>query len=335
MIVPGFTEYRKQYLETAHDLHESGFSPIFIVDLRNQGESDNEIGPPPSFEQLLERHGELDRFTRDALDTLESRDPSHDRERATRVLEELLRVPMHVAFVGDFDDYGRDVEVFLERVVAPRLGNRRAVVLGHSMGGTVVAQLINRSAFPPDRIAGCVLVTPMMRIRVLGSEGLHADLAEFLVAIQSIFQPKAPLYLRKAAIEAVDKYTRHFSDPNPLTHSPARKTESDFVRIHEGHETVGASARWYASATRSMARIVREARPATLPVLILTAGEESIVSSIRPRLWAQRLAGDSDSTTSLVRLVEVPRGRHNLLLESDDIREPVIATIVGFAREHR
>ena len=228
----------------------------------------------------------------------------------------------HKGHVGSYDAYLSDFDRFLERVVLPD-APRPIVVLAHSMGGHIVLRHAGDQA---ARAAPCfaeriVLSAPMIEI----ARG----------PVQRIL---AKIMTRGAmALGLGDRYAPggggYFSvpfDDNPLTRDRARfaRTEAmvrDNPALALGWPTVG----WLAASRRSIAILRRPGYPEALrtPVLMIGAGADRVVSNPAQARLAARMPN--------CRLETIPDARHELLMETDAVRERVLARFDAFVEGQR
>ena len=203
----------------------------------------------------------------------------------------------HKGHVTDFDDYLRDLQL----MVAAEFKNRPGpfVMLAHSMGAHIGLRFLHDH---PGLFARAVLCAPMIGIR----GGIAARLATAVAGLLGGPGAYAP------TMGPYGDRMRRF-EGNPLTADRDR-----FIRQHAhiaaeprlalGGPTLG----WLAASLRSMARLRRDARAIRTPVLIVSAGEDTVVANAAQRRL-QRLMPDC-------RLVTVAGGRHELLCEGDELR---------------
>ena len=206
--------------------------------------------------------------------------------------------------VKDFTEFDMDCEAFMAQVgVAmpkPWIG------LAHSMGGNIMMRALHDH---PDRFAAAVLTAPMLGLNVGGP--LAAKLVEFIAKLGSKIG-LAHKYLPGSNGKANDEVP--FAQ-NVLTH--------DHVRYALGQAQIrqlpalglgGATYGWLAAGIRSITQIMQPDYLAAIkaPLCIFIAEEDALISRSSLEAAVEGV-GHGQS-------VFMPGSRHEILIETDDIR---------------
>ena len=216
--------------------------------------------------------------------------------------------------VRDFNDYEGDLARFMNEVVLPDCPPP-FFALGHSMGATVLLKAATRKGCWFSRM---VLTAPMLKIAQLPlapwAVAKLTDAITFCGFGRSMVPGGMKEYLASQVFEG-----------NLLTSDRERFVRNQSVlavapKLAVGPPTFG----WVSAALAAMAEIDSEGFPSRLrvPVLMLAAGDDRVVSSKAIEALAMRLRAGSQL---------VLRGsRHEILQERDIIREQFWAAFDAF-----
>lgn len=210
--------------------------------------------------------------------------------------------------IDDFSFYVDDLITVIERVTA-RYAGRPVVLLAHSMGGTVATLAM---AGRPRLADGLVLVSPMLRINT--GRLLPSAVAEVLGSVVCRFGGGASYVWGGGPFRADLPFAGNnlTGDANRFTRN--QRMIIDNARLAVGSPTFG----WLRQAYRGMRGVSGLECP-----LLLLAGELDTVVSVPAMLsFASRLP------QAAVKLYA--GGRHELLMERDEVRSEVIDEILVF-----
>jgi len=219
----------------------------------------------------------------------------------------------HKGHVVRFDDYRRDLAAIMDAVLVPTMPEPY-FGLAHSMGGTIALTGAAQGWLPFARL---VTVAPMLGIRMvrwpdavsLLSRGLHrAGLGRSYVPFGG----------------PVSIATKPFPG-NRLTNDPERYARNASAALSVGAGAVGdPTVAWLASAFRAMRALLdpSAARRITLPVLVVAAGADPVVSTPAIERFAGRLKSGH--------LIVLPGARHEILSECGAVRGDFWAAFDAF-----
>jgi lysophospholipase len=205
--------------------------------------------------------------------------------------------------VGRFRDYLDDLGHLVR--MAQHHGPPPYLLMGHSMGGHIGIRYLREYGHPFTR---AVLTSPMIDIELPAVPRkllpIYVKLAGRLGFGQA-FTPGGAAYEHKDRI----------FDDNPLTSDPVRfQRRLAELDAHPQLALGGVTYGWLQAAFDSIERVTAPgyARGLTLPLLIVRATEERIVSLAAQQCFC-RQAPDC-------RLVDIPEARHEVLVETDSKR---------------
>lgn len=224
--------------------------------------------------------------------------------------------------VNKFTDYVDDLAQWMA-VLAPRIAEQPAYLLAHSMGSAVsalyLAQYQQESAPYPFRAA--VLCAPMMGINMgAWPPRLGRALAQVGAWVNRQLSKNKPAYFL-----GMKDYTRTAFVENDLTHSAARYDFFTHLYQEDPYIRVGGPTwQWLSEALQATEALAKVAEKIQLPVLVLQAEQDAIVTAPAQTAFAARLSHPNS------RLVNIAGAYHEILMETDSIRQPALTLIQNF-----
>jgi lysophospholipase len=187
-------------------------------------------------------------------------------------------------------------------------------VLAHSMGAALCLDAARRDALPVSRL---VALAPMLGLSMIERPDMARRLASLLfwLGLGKSFVPGGS----DTAIA-----TKPF-EGNRLTSDPARYARNSALSAGAPHLCIGdPTIGWVHTAFQLMARLnaPSAAREIRVPTLVIAAGQDPIVSTPAIERFAARLK----TGAALV----LPTARHEILMESDEIRAQFWAAFDAF-----
>lgn len=224
-----------------------------------------------------------------------------------------MRDNPHLGFVNHFDEYVADMQHFLSHVVIPNQQGELNL-LCHSMGSAIGALTLLSL---PDVFSRVVFCAPMFGIR----PAMPAWLASTLITVNRAYNaliPGASGYF----FGQRDYHEEPFAT-NRLTGSEARYQL--FRELYAQQPEIrlgGVTPEWLAAASAAMWQIEQHASELTLPVTVFSAERDGVVDNQRQ----QRVVSHMPDAN----WVSVAGAKHEILIEQDAIRTPVMRQIVRF-----
>lgn len=215
-----------------------------------------------------------------------------------------------------FEHDAADLQRFI-RTVVPK--DAPVIILGHSAGGLISMLAAHQD---PKLADGVVLSAPLMGIQ----NPLVRNKERFWAAVPE------PRCLREHYIPGTNPDIWKRSDPrndlrvDDYSSDPERKLVHDYWReIKPEIRTIAPTWGWVQEAAQAIMQ-TRQAgylESITTPMAIFSGGEDIRANSI----WTFRAAARLPNATH----VHFPNGKHELLMETDDIRQPIIDATLGLA----
>ncbi|MDB5558510.1 MAG: alpha/beta hydrolase [Enterovirga sp.] len=206
--------------------------------------------------------------------------------------------------VAHFSEFRRDVEAVFGQLVDPLLP-KPVFGLAHSMGGCIALTGAAEGWFPVQRL---VATTPMVALSLVKHGWLVRRLARVLawLGLGSRFVPGG----RGQSIS-----TEPF-EGNRLSGDPVRYARNAAVARALGQGAVGSpTVAWLVAAYEAMGALQAAGYSARIkvPTLIFGAGNDPVCATPAIALFARGLGPGST-------YVAIPGSRHEILMESDEIR---------------
>lgn len=210
-----------------------------------------------------------------------------------------------------FQDYVDDMKAFVDTVVraAP---HRRLFGLGHSMGAAIFTRY---AEVYPDDLDALVLCAPMHDVPIGFWGRRFVDLQVLLGRGEHYVRGKGPY----------DPATEPFAG-NPTTSSAARFRAKHALLTDPALKVGGPTYRWVQEVCRATRLMRAEAGRLTKPLLVLQASRDRVVVNAAQDEVVAR--------APRARKVVIHDALHELLLESDALRDGVLAHIAAFFALH-
>jgi lysophospholipase len=221
-----------------------------------------------------------------------------------------------VVHVDAFDDYVADLSRLFDDVVRRRVADDRLPVYGlaHSTGGLVVLQAV---AFRPGMFQRVALSCPLLAMET----GWIPRWVAYAIARFNVWRGAGQDYLPGTG--PFDAATATF-EANRTTHSAARFARQRAQWLAEPATLMsGPSNGWLATALDASWRAQRRAPSVRTPLVVFTAGEDAFTDPAG-------VASFCEATASYCERVDLPTARHEVLFETDAVRDVVMAKILAF-----
>lgn len=213
--------------------------------------------------------------------------------------------------VEEFDDYVEDLRRFMDDVVNKR-PHRVVVLLGASMGATIATAYAERFLHKVD---GLVVVAPYFK----GNYGIFSENTALAAAGALMAVGQSPDYA-PGQKDAPDNPT--FEDAD-WTHSRARfDIVQELNRRYPQVKLGGATVGWTWTSLHATKRVRTEAFRLTMPILMLQAGQDTVVMADAQDAVCERARS--------CRKVRLPNSHHSVLAEADESRNQAIHEIRSF-----
>jgi len=213
--------------------------------------------------------------------------------------------------IEDFEDYVDDL-AYVVKELSPSLPQPH-VLMGHSMGGTILLQSVLRGDIKP---AAVICSAPM-----LGLYDLDTSIMKLAIKGLSALGLKTknlPLQRQRNGLPVPFNINKLTSDKDRYRHWAAYFQTSPRLRV--GPPTYG----WIVQALRAMTWVNSNARQLKTPCLIIAAGADPIVDPA---------SNENFASVSRSSYKVVPGALHELLLERDIYRDQFFDAFDSFLKK--
>jgi lysophospholipase len=226
-----------------------------------------------------------------------------------------LLADTHKGYVEHFVDYARDLSGWLDEVVVPESQGQDRYLLTHSMGGAIGTIYL---AYGKPLFKKVVLSCPMMEINTKPyKENIGRILANVLVLAA---QGKKYAPDRGPYVAADDTFEK-----NEVTHSEARFNIAKAIFVAWPELVLGGpTSRWVSQSLKATKKIDTLATKITIPVLMFQSGMDLIVHPGRQNSFC--------SKNSNCKKIHYANAHHEILQETDEIRDQAMAEIISFLK---
>ncbi|BDR12095.1 alpha/beta fold hydrolase [Vibrio sp. STUT-A11] len=229
-------------------------------------------------------------------------------------LSDRLLEDSDMGHVYDFADYVEDMDIVIKK---HDLGHYdQCFIVAHSMGGAIATRYLQ--THPKHHFTGLILSAPMFGINLPWYlSPIALPVTQILSAVSTLpryapgHQPYFPKPFENNLLsQSHDRY-RWF-----------RGLYSDMPELQVG----GPSTRWVWQGLMAAKQCFLLTRQVKIPVLLIQAGEDRIVSNLAQKRFIDKLS----KTNPNAELVSVEGAHHEILFEADKYRNQALDAIFRF-----
>lgn len=233
-------------------------------------------------------------------------------------LSDRIAEDQQIGHVRSFSHYVEDMATLVDYFKLEKYEKR--YLLAHSMGGAISTRYLQ--VYPNHSFDKVVLSAPMFGVNM---SPILKPIAPYWAYINSLFSSK-PKYLTKNR-----EYQAKPFKVNPLTASEVRYTW--FRNLYEDMPQLkigGPSAHWVWQALTGAKTCIKNANQVTIPTLLMQAEYDIIVSNKAQLKFMTLLT----KTNKASRLEIIKSSKHEILFETDEIRNQALAAIYSFLKQN-
>ncbi len=218
----------------------------------------------------------------------------------------------------DFSEHVADLNEFIKNHIRAKDQNIPLIMLAQSMGGNIGLRYLHTHS---DDFAAAILCAPMLGIKDL--KFLSISPAMILVKILSCV-----FGLHSYAFGQKDWDATERANTNMFSHDPIRNTVHDaWYQSDPTLQVGGVTFGWLYHALKSCGKLSNRKTLTAIktPILLALAGKEELVDNQTIKRAANLLPQ--------AKTLEFPESGHEILMEKDDIRNKLLATLQTMAQE--
>jgi lysophospholipase len=219
--------------------------------------------------------------------------------------------------VRDFGDYVSDLRQYYADFVRPT-GHKKHVLLGHSMGGCIASLYLETHNQDFD---AAVLCSPMDELAL----GFFPDLSRAIVDFDELIGRQEEYAPNQHGYDENETFSNKC-----LTHSEVRwNLIRREYRDNPAAKLGGPSVLWVKCAQVAAKAARQNASSVKVPVLLLQAGDDTIVEPAGQLEFRDRL---NQTHPGFCQLEAIEGARHEIFIESDLYRQPAFNLALDFIK---
>ncbi|SDI53710.1 lysophospholipase [Pseudobutyrivibrio sp. 49] len=214
-------------------------------------------------------------------------------------------------YVDRFENYVKDFNQFIEKIVIPESKTKHLYLFAHSMGGGIGAMYLEKY---PKVFEKAVLTSPMIRL-------VTHNINSFVAAIVCILS-YLPMFSKRYLPKHHD-YDHTFKYPHCSAMSKARYTYQYNEREREPHyRTNGATFAWIREALNVSKKILKNAHLIEIPVILMQASKDTLVMSDAQEHFCQKAKN--------CKLIRFEGSKHEIFNATDEIIQDYYSKIFEY-----
>jgi lysophospholipase len=218
-------------------------------------------------------------------------------------------------YVKNFDDYVKDLKTLVDNVVKPA-GHGRIFLVAHSLGGAVATRFAQTY---PGKVHALILSAPMLQINT----SPYPESLAYAAARTLTWFWQGESYAPGRGSYSTETFEEQTLTTSEVRYAMGESKLAAYPELRLG----GPTNRWLSESIWATWKAGWYANKLTMPVLLFQAGNDQIVNPGRQNSICSA-APDCE-------LVALPGAEHELLIESDSIRDTVLHRIHLFINSHR
>ncbi len=223
--------------------------------------------------------------------------------------------------VGHMDDYDKAADDLITLTQRCQRPGQPVFVLGHSMGGSIVLRALQ---LQPQLYQAAAVLAPMLSLNLGVPTWLAKLITGFRAWLDQLYwhrQKRVPGFVSKSRQEYRDSgFVGNHLTSSQVRYQAFRQLYREVPRLQLG----GPSAGWIYQSLKMMQQIQNQYQKICRPLLMLTAGQEMVVTAKGQDQLRQKMQRAGQPIQWLL----MDHSHHEILEESDPIRSAAISSIL-------
>lgn len=221
---------------------------------------------------------------------------------------------LSVTHVDHFDQYLRDLELFMSEIVRPRMGSAPVCLYGHSMGGALAAFALiehagwfSRAVLTAPMIAPVTAPLPRIAAKAMGAMYCAMGKGKERAFIGKPFDPEAEKF--------------------ETSHDTSRARWAYYQKKRNARpelQNCSPTYSWVREAAGVTEPLLEKAATIKTPLLLCQAAQDSIVGLKEQDMFVARVPGA---------VKQVFDAKHELYLSHDAVMEEYVTAVIGYLKE--
>ncbi len=215
--------------------------------------------------------------------------------------------------VDNFEDYSKDLECFIDKVVKPVIGEEPLYIVSHSMGGAVAAIYLENGGTVQKAVLSSPMIAPV-------ANNVPAPILKLSAYIGKLRGGWAGQY------KHTDGFTPNavFENSSDLSYVRFKYNLDKRIETDE-YKNSASSNRWIYESVSIKNRIIGNAKNIDVPILLITAGKDTVVKN---KLHCKFAANSKNC-----RHVFINDAKHSIFTSSNDILKEYYSLLFDFLGE--
>lgn len=229
--------------------------------------------------------------------------------------------------VQEFSDYTIDFNDFVSALNLTE-HYQYNFLIAHSMGATIAASYLQQYTHPFNRVA---FFSPMFSINLRFLPYTIAKIISYFSHRRSQIFNKLPCYALGTGPYKIKPFKN-----NCLTSSKTRY-QLALNTFEEAPETKlgGPTMHWINRNLFACEQVIKEANKITIPVLLIEAGADTVVTSKGQQAFLKNRASNHQQHNNMSAFMRIEHARHEILIERDEYRVPALNKTLDFFQQYQ